>query len=167
MVVTEQLKQKVAVLASTDMTNQNIADTLEVSRSTVQRVLRDSEVKSIIEDCKKTLVEKAYQKSVENVVHAVENYQNKEEKDENGKIDGQTYQLKEHGFKASVEILKSMGLLSSNAPSFVVNSLNVQNNQYITPVVMKAIKLSLSSSELELPKYEKPIVGVDSNELSG
>ena len=154
MVVTEQLKQKVAVLASTDMTNQNIADTLEVSRSTVQRVLRDSEVKSIIEDCKKTLVEKAYQKSVENVVHAVENYQNKEEKDQNGKLDGQTYQLKEHGFKASVEILKSMGLLSSNAPSFVVNSLNVQNNTFISPLVSKAIDLALDNIACDVPKYE-------------
>ena len=154
MVVTEQLKQKVAVLASTDMTNQNIADTLEVSRSTVQRVLKDSEVKSIIEDCKKTLVEKAYQKSVENVVHAVENYQNKEEKDENGKIDGQTYQLKEHGFKASVEILKSMGLLSSNAPSFVVNSLNVQNNTFISPLVSKAIDLAIDNIASDVTKYE-------------
>jgi hypothetical protein len=85
-----------------------------------------------------------------------------------GKLKGDLYQRKEHGFKASLEVSRSIGLLPSHtlAPQ-ITTILNVQNNQYITPVVMKAIKLSLASSELELPKYEKPVMVIDSNESSG
>ena len=47
-----------------------------------------------------------------------------------------------------------MGLLSSNAPSFVVNSLNVQNNTFISPLVSKAIDLALDNIASDVPKYE-------------
>jgi len=170
MVQTEQLKTEVAALAASDCTIREIAQKLDVSASTVNRVLKDSDVKDIVEECKTILASRTYKKSIENIVNVIEDYDKPvtEAQMIDGKLKGDLYQRKEHGFKASLEVGRSIGLLPSHtlAPQ-ITTILNVQNNQYITPVVMKAIKLSLASSELELPKYEKPVMVIDSNESSG
>ena len=139
-------------------TLQEIASKEGVHESTISRKLSRPEVKAYLESIHQRIITEGISKATENLIHAVDSYKTKDA----------DHQLKEHGFKASLEVSRSIGLLPSHtlAPQ-ITTILNVQNNQYITPVVMKAIKLSLASSELELPKYEKPVMVIDSNELSG
>lgn len=121
-----------------------IAAILSVDPSTVSRNLSDESIKAKIAYCRNELVAKAYSKSVDNVVKVIEDYQtpaaNKDE-----------LVRREHGFKASLRVMESMGLIESRTqPAFVQNILVQNNNQYISPLTEKALSQALTVVDAEI-----------------
>jgi predicted transcriptional regulator len=116
-----------------------IADKMGISSATVSRTLSDDNIKAKIAYCRNEIVEKAYDKSVDNVVQVIQDYNNKA-------TDKDGLMRKEHGFRASMRMLESMGLIESRtSPSFIQNIL-IQNNQtVVSPLVDQVISSTIGN----------------------
>ena len=128
-----------------------IAEKIGMSEATVSRAInKNAEVNALIAAGFKEL-SGAWTKAVKNVKQVVEDY-DKPIPDQYTKFD---LLKKEHGFKASERLIESMGLLPSHSqPVYIQNILNVSNNQFISPIVSRAIDRAMSEVVLERPKYE-------------
>jgi hypothetical protein len=101
-----------------------IAQSIGVHESTVSRALQKPEIQLQIAKIKAQLLDQAAQQSADNIIYAVQGYKQGIRGDD-GKIDTQ---LRDHGYKASVNILQSIGLLPSHtAPTLIqINANNIQ-----------------------------------------
>ena len=126
------------------MSPSKIAKEVGVCRGTVYNALGSSEIREKIDRVRNEIAEKAYQKAASNVINAINTYEDDvEEKKRNDKIE---VMKKQHGFTASMDVLRSIGVLPSNAMApQITNILNVQNNTIVSPVVERLLNQSLNS----------------------
>jgi DNA-binding Lrp family transcriptional regulator len=101
-----------------------IAERAGVDESTVSRRLKREDVAEYMEELKLSLIDSSLGKAHDNVRYVVENYQRSTD-----------WQIRDHGYKASMELLRAAGTLPSNAPTLVVN-----NNTFISPIVNEIIR---------------------------
>jgi len=128
-------------MSAEGMSQSAIARKLNVHPVTIGRVVNREDVKAKIEYCRTLIAQEAYAKSVANVIKVINEYDDPIE-DSNDKL---ALQRKQHGFTASMRVAESIGVLPSNsmAPA-VVNVLNIQNNNYVSPLVESLLKQSLN-----------------------
>jgi DNA-binding Lrp family transcriptional regulator len=129
-----QVEAQIIERTAAGESTREIAPHVGVSPATVQRRLRNPEVRAAIEAVQAQLTEQWLSKSAGNIAHAIEHYRDKAEIviDGKGKPHIQTdFQLREHGYRASIKVLESVGILASPAPSiFVQQIFNTQVNNF-------------------------------------
>lgn len=128
-------------LAAEGLDQTAIAEKLGVHPATVSRNMSKETIKAKIEYCKALIVEKAYEASVNNIVDVIENYKSKvaDKDDKDGLM------RREHGFKASLRVAESMGLIESRSQAGFTANVLIQNNtqNIISPLVDKALSHAL------------------------
>jgi hypothetical protein len=106
MVIAEQRAQGVPI--------RQIATSVALDKSNVCRKLSKPELKEHIEALQEKLVTHALDRAAKNLINLVDNYETATEP-----------QRVEHGYKASVEVLRATGILVSNTqPMFIQNIFN-------------------------------------------
>jgi hypothetical protein len=102
----------------------DIAPIVGLSHTAVNNHQNKPETQAQIAKIKAQLLDQAAQQSADNIIYAVQGYKQGIRGDD-GKIDTQ---LRDHGYKASVNILQSIGLLPSHtAPTLIqINANNIQ-----------------------------------------
>ena len=121
-----------------------VASAMDKNPMTIYRLMSDDQIKQKIEYCRNELVNKAFAKSVDNVVRTIEDYQSPA-------ADKDGLMRREHGFKASLRVMESMGLIESRTqPAFVQNILVQNNNQYISALTERALSHAMTSVDAEI-----------------
>ena len=109
---------KIEELAAAGHAHSFIGNAVGLHQTTITRTLQKPEIAARIEKLQNKVADQYMEDAVENFGHAITSYRKLGPKDD--------FQLREHGFKASVEICRSIGILPSHAPSIMVqNVLNV------------------------------------------
>jgi phage terminase small subunit len=106
-------------------TLQEIASKEGVHESTISRKLSKPEVKAYLEELQARLVSKTLSKAVDNIHEVVEGY--KTAPDESKRC--------EHGFKASLRLMESTGLLTSNQQSIYIQQIYNDNRTEMPEIV--------------------------------
>jgi transcriptional regulator with XRE-family HTH domain len=113
---------RVARLRAEGLSQTEIAERTKLSQPTVSRLLSDERAREIIEACRAKLATEAYLQAAENLSRVINEYSEPVSLDENGKMRADMQQRREHGYKASIKVLESVGILPSHAPAqFVAN----------------------------------------------
>jgi hypothetical protein len=154
MVQTETLINEVIPLAAIDAPQRSIASQLNTSASTVNRIIRDPEVKAKIDACRSRIAAETYEQATNAVIKLINDYNQPVEVDINGRIKADVYQSREHGFKAICKTVESIGIWPSQSPSlFIQQVYNTENTLNISsPLVDRAINqasVGLIEGELE------------------
>ena len=102
-----------------------IARELGLSPLTVSKRLQRKHVAELVENLRNGLVTTTLPSAVVNVKKVIEEYADSHATDELGKMPEALHQRREHGFKASIEVMKGAGLLPSNG-----GNVYVQQNVY-------------------------------------
>lgn len=159
MISREFVKNEIYDKALIGMPQKDIGKKLGVSQTTVSRLLRDDQVKAVIEKCKAELVERSYETAVNNVIGVIEDYEKPVQLDDKGRVKGDDFQRKEHGFKASLRVMESMGLIESRTqPAFVQNILvQNNNNQYFSPLTDRALSQAMTAIDAEIIDNESEV----------
>ena len=103
-------------------TLQKIANQNGFDVSTASRKLSKPELQEYINKLQTEIINKTLPLAADNIHHAISKYKSGDKEDS---------QLREHGFKASLRVLESTGLLSSHAPSVVFQQFIQDNSQHI------------------------------------
>lgn len=137
------LNATIAKLRAQGKTYREISDEVGISAPAIhRRVNKNQEIQRFIEAYHKRLVHRSLPKAVKNVEHAISAYTDPQQKDDQ--------QLKDHGFKASLEVLKSAGLLPSQSQAFFIQQVFNDNRAVVvTPEVDRVLDLvGLSASRV-------------------
>jgi len=102
-----------------------IGAAVNLSETSVRRHLDKAEVADYIASAKEQLISQSLPKAVSNINHAINSYQDKE----SDKL------LRDHGYKASITIAESVGILPSHA-----GSINIAGDVVITPVIAQIMQ---------------------------
>lgn len=137
-------KLRVGQMVIDGMSAKDIAPQMGCSEATIYRVIADKDVKARINHCRALIAEQAYTEAANNVIQVIKDYKSPA----NGE-DRASLQAKDHGFKASVKVLESMGLLASQSPSLFVQQIyNTQVNNMVSPLVDQALARSLEVQDV-------------------
>jgi hypothetical protein len=118
-----------------------IAAELGTSHTSIYRATTNNdEIRAKIEAAKAELAERAYGKAINNIIYAVDNYQ--VPKDAPNAPD---YQLREHGYRASIEIGRSIGILASNTQPAYITQIYNDNRVQISPSIQELISSQMSA----------------------
>jgi hypothetical protein len=129
-VATKKRDLKMAALYVGGKSQKEIGLIMGLKRNAVCAVLNKKDIKDYINNLTKMLVEEEAGEAYLNYSYAIKSYQSPES----------DQQLRDHGFKASGEVLRSMGVLESNRVS--VNFTNITNQQtnIVSPMLQELIK---------------------------
>jgi predicted XRE-type DNA-binding protein len=127
------------------MSQREIGRKIGLKRNAVSAILNKKDIKEYIQKLTTMLVEEEAGEAYLNLSYAINSYQSKDADP----------QLREHGFKASGEVLRSLGILESNKVS--VNFTNITNSQtnIVSPVIQDLIRRHFG-----LPEPDKTIIDV-------
>ena len=115
-----------------------IAEEIGKHPATIARILSKSDIKAQVEHYRNKIAQEAYGHSAENVIQVVQDYK-KPAKSKDAMM------RREHGFKSSLRILESMGILESRSqPAFVQQIFNTQVNNLVSPVVDRLLEQSIA-----------------------
>lgn len=107
-----------------------------LSRKTVNQYASKPDIRAKIEAIQARLANEAYTAVADNLIGAVKAYKT---------LKGdtpETMQRRDHGFKASVKVAESMGILPSHSQSILVQQVfNTQNN-FISPNVARLLEIA-------------------------
>lgn len=114
-----------------------IAAKIGMNQATVSRAINnDTHVKKLIEEGVQVLTN-ALPKAVGNLVHAANKFQDEMPKDY-GKAE---LQMREFGYRSSERIMDLVGLGASHAQAPMIQKIFVQTNNFMTPIVNRAISM--------------------------
>lgn len=109
-------------------TLQEIASKEGVHESTISRKLSKPEVKAYLDRLQSNLIEKTLPIAADNIHHCIESYKTKD----------QDSQAREHGFKASLKVMESAGLLPGNQQSIYIQQI-YNDNRTETPDIVREL----------------------------
>lgn len=121
-----------------------IADQIGVTRECVNRNLHKPAIQEQIAKIKAQLLDQAAQQSADNIIHVVQNYKAGIKSvigvdKEGNPIEAIDTQLRDHGFKASLRILESIGMLPSHtAPTLI----QINNHVELSPQLEHIMQLA-------------------------
>jgi hypothetical protein len=107
-----------AVLAANGATTRTIEAQVGYDHTTVSRALHTPPAKAIIEAIQARIINEAITQGADNIIHAVTSYKSIPPNGE-----GADPQLREHGYKASMELLRSIGILPSHSTSVFIQQI--------------------------------------------
>jgi len=114
-----------------------IASKIGCSAATVCCTAKKPEVKELIEQAQKRLLSETLETATCNIIGLVNDYDKPPVSPENEDKEVVDYnkQRKDHGFRATIKILESAGMLPSHAPSLHVQNIYNQTTIQLTPLV--------------------------------
>ncbi len=122
---------------------QAIANGLGIPREDVATALRTKPVKALMKELKDRLIYTSLPKAVSNVEEVIQDFSNPVELDIDLKPRSDSLQKKDMGFKASMKLMESAGLItSSQAPVYITN---INNSVNITPIINNLLDNELKS----------------------
>jgi hypothetical protein len=122
----------------------DIGLSLDTHKMVPSRALEKPSVRAIVDYCHEQLLQHAYKQSVQNVIGVIKEYETPAGTGKDGKVDGATFQRKEHGFRASMKMLESIGLLPSGSnQSITIQQFNTSNVTNVSPVVDAALRSTM------------------------
>lgn len=131
-------------------TQTEIAKELGVySTSVNHRIARKPALKELIKKIQENILDEGITQAKDNIIHAITNYKKPQileiEEGENKKkvFD---WQLREHGFKASLKVLESAGVVSGTGMSVQINNIYNDNRQEIPEVITEWLKGKLDDT---------------------
>lgn len=149
---------KVAEMVAAGRSQREIGKAIGVCQQTVSKMIQQPELKELIEQQSRRLVEKL-EKAVDNISYAVDNYQAKptevklynKKGDEIGAKLLVDEQLRDHGFKASVKIAQNAGALPGEAVSVFVqqNIYNDNRGAVIPPEILRLMNRERQAVDAE------------------
>lgn len=128
------LDKKAAELRSTGMSQQKIADALNVNQSTIHRALQKSEIKALVESEHKKFLQ-SLPNARQNIQGLIDNYANISDNKE-----------RERAWRSSMEMLRSAGLLPSGAPSILLQQITMTQNVSLNPQIISMLSPHSSST---------------------
>jgi transcriptional regulator with XRE-family HTH domain len=139
---------KIAKMRVGGMSQREIGRKIGLKRNAVSAILNKKDIKEYIQGLTAMLVEEEAGEAYLNLSYAINSYQSKDADP----------QLREHGFKASGEVLRSLGVLESNKVS--VNFTNITNSQttIVSPVIQDLIRRHFGIQEP--PKEIEEVIDV-------
>ncbi len=147
---------QIAGLRAAGLNYRAIGQEVGVSRQTVCTTLKDDCVRDIVESCRQRFALEGFEKAVTNILNLIKDYESPVLPDKDGKLTGDQYQRKEHGYRASMKALESLGIVPAHTPTFLQNVFNVNQSNHINPIVDKILTIHLSSDlMMEEPQEEK------------
>ena len=139
-------------------TLQKIANDHGMNVSTACRKLQKPELRAYLEEIQERLIHRSLEASVENIAYAVDYYRSPGEKVTVSRKDGSTCQvsqkneqLMDHGYKASVKICESVGILPSHTQSQVIVNILNQGTVQISPAITRVLQQIFQSAPVSLP----------------
>ncbi|HRQ68407.1 MAG TPA: helix-turn-helix domain-containing protein [Candidatus Syntrophosphaera sp.] len=139
--VGEEVREaSIARMAVEGVTYREIGDRFGISPSRVSEILNRDEVRRYIDRVTNRMISETLEKSYENVHYVVERYRSNEDDKE-----------KEHGFRASLEVLRGAGVLPGAAQSLTIANITNSQTNILSPVVAELIKKHLG---LDVPSCE-------------
>lgn len=132
-------------------TMEDIADIQDINKSTVSRRLTRPEVRKYIERIQEQFLTDNAEIAASNIKTVIANYQTSKD-----------IQDKEHGFKASIRVLESVGILPAPTQSIVYNQIN-QSTNIISPAI--SFLLNKHNSDLKF-LLEGQIIKEDEHNVS-
>lgn len=169
-----EVKASVATALVAGVHQRVIAESLGVSQPTISRMKDKGELKPYIEQAQLALLD-SLPDAIGNIKHAIDSYQKPGEKVKIRDKDGNEKekiiideQLRDHGFRASLKVAESVGILPTNLQSqTIVNILN-QTENVINPIVVEYLKsrpglLNMPPLDLDEQEESKSISLSDSN----
>ena len=117
-------------------TLQQIADTIpgapnnkgDVSR----KINKNPDIKALIERIQNRVINSAASQAADNIIHAVTSYKSKGIKKDP--------QLRDHGYKASVQMMQGMGILPSHTQSQMIININNAGQMVISEDILNILK---------------------------
>jgi hypothetical protein len=162
MATTRADTQIIANAAQGLSTRQVAARIPDVSHSTVARRMRAPEIRAEIDKLHAELMSRSLAQAADNVQHMIDNY----------KVPGLTVvktardgsrteqpqfdeQLREHGFRASMELLRSVGILPSQGTSILVQNIyNDNRTNEIPPEIAQLLGIRVHDQVVDA-EYEE------------
>lgn len=136
-----------AVLYAAGVKQKEIAKSMGCTEANVSIILRRSDMRDIVELCRQQVVKNAYQKAMGNIVKSVSEYDQPVSVDDEGNASKEDLMRREHGFKASLKIAETVGVVSSGqGGSSVVNNIMIDNMNMISPATSKLLDKHLSEA---------------------
>jgi hypothetical protein len=129
-----QTVTKMATLAANGATTRDIEIATGYDHSTAARSLQTSEAKAIIEAIHSRVINEAVTQGADNIIHAVSKY-----KSIPASGDLADPQLREHGFKASMEMLRSIGILPSHTQSVMIQNIYNSTTNILSPALSQVL----------------------------
>lgn len=124
-------------------TNAQISREFDISSGRVSQILNREDIKDIVDRAHARLVSHTLPTAVENIHHAVLQYQTTKDKTE-----------KDHGFRASEKVLESAGLLAGNSTSIVHQTYIETQTNVMSPVIEKLLQKHFQGFILDKPVWE-------------
>ena len=121
-------------------TLQEISSVRGLHESTISKKLSKPEVKAYLDKLQSELIAKTLPQAVDNIHQAIEGY--KTAPDESKKC--------EHGFKASLRLMESAGLLTSNQQSIYIQQIYNDNRTEMPDIVKELFSRVTGASQINL-----------------
>ena len=122
-------------------TLQEIASKEGCHESTISRKLSKPEVKAYLDRLQSHLIEKTLPIAADNIHHCIESYKTKDKEDS---------QAREHGFKASLKVMESAGLLPGNQQSIYIQQVYNDNRSEMPDIVKDLFNRVTGSKQANL-----------------
>ena len=119
---------------------QTIADNLDIDVSTASRKCQKPDIKALIEEIQNRVINSAASQAADNIIHAVTQYRSKGIKKDP--------QLRDHGYKASVQMMQGMGILPSHTQAQMIININNSGQMVISPDILNILKGLPKAAEL-------------------
>ena len=117
------------------LTLQEISSPRGLHESTISKKLSKPELQNYLDKLQIELINNTLPIAAENIHHAINKYKSgatiKALTKDGQEIELPDSQLRDHGFKASLRVLESTGLLNSHAPSVIFQQIINDNSQHI------------------------------------
>lgn len=131
---------KIAVERAAGLSCRELGKRYDLSKQTISDICARGDIKQFIEEITTSLALNEGMTAYQNVAHCINAYQ-KKKTNELPKED--RIQLKDHGFKASVKVLESLGVLESQKTSISIQNITNTQNNVVSPMMSDLIKKHL------------------------
>lgn len=121
----------------------DIAIKYGLSEAHVRQILKKENIADFIEEVTKAITLKEGLEAYKNISYAIQNYRTTDDQ-----------QLRSHGFQASMDLMKSIGVLESRNVSISIQNIQNTQNNVVSPMMQELIQkhLGLPAGQNGLPK---------------
>ena len=133
--MTFEQEQKLIELKAAGATGRNIGEEIGLHPSNVSRNANRPDIKARIEALQERVINEATDQAADNIIHAVSQYRQIPAR--GGKADAQ---LREHGYRASMEILRGIGILPSHMQSIYIGQIINGSQTVMSPVLFRVLE---------------------------
>ena len=120
-------------------TTKELAMEYGVSTARISKILADQNIQEFIEEITRAMTFNEGLKAYKNVAYAIDSYQKTKDP-----------QLRSEGFKASLELMRSIGVLESKNVSVSIQNITNTQNNIVSPMMQELIQKHLGLKETKV-----------------